>query len=159
MHAAYETGLDTARARRAAKKALFGFDSEPVRIGRYTVTGRLGTGGMGVVYSARDEDLDRDVAVKVIRRDRLERDAPAEQVRLAEEAKALAALSHPNVVEVFDIGSFEDGLYVAMELVRGRSLAQWLSDNPGGALAPGPRDADRCRPRDRGSPRRGHGPP
>ena len=89
-------------------------------IGRYVVLDRLGIGGMGVVYRAYDPDLDRRVALKLVREQ--SEDTTARMVR---EAQALAKVSHPNIVQVFDVGVFADTVFIAMELVEGRTLAQW----------------------------------
>jgi eukaryotic-like serine/threonine-protein kinase len=89
-------------------------------IGRYVVLDRLGQGGMGVVYRAYDPDLDRRVAIKLVRD--LHDDATA---RLIREAQALAKVSHPNIVQVFDVGLAGDDVFIAMELVVGRTLSQW----------------------------------
>jgi tetratricopeptide (TPR) repeat protein/predicted Ser/Thr protein kinase len=94
------------------------------RIGRYVIEKRLGAGGMGVVYAARDSELARDVALKIVR-PRAEVDAM--QARLRREAKAMARLSHPNVVPVFDIGAHEGQLFIAMELVDGETLRSWVA--------------------------------
>lgn len=97
----------------------------PKRIAHYRVGEKLGEGGMGVVFSARDEVLERDVAVKLLRADRT--DARAKE-RMLREAKALAKLSHPNIVPIYGAGE-EDGLvYLAMELVEGRSLREVRDD-------------------------------
>ena len=89
--------------------------------------GSLGAGGMGQVFEARDRELDRKVAVKV-----LHQHGPATekaQARLLREAQALAKISHPNVVSVYDVGRDELGeVYIAMEFVRGGTLAAWLQD-------------------------------
>ena len=103
--------------------------TEPVverNYGKYTVTGVLGRGGMGVVYRAKDPDLERDVAVKVLRRP-AEATGDGDRARLLREAKALARLSHPNVVSVFDVGDAGGELYVAMELIEGHDLRTWLA--------------------------------
>jgi tetratricopeptide (TPR) repeat protein/predicted Ser/Thr protein kinase len=94
------------------------------RIGRYVIARRLGAGGMGVVYAARDSELARDVALKIVR-PRAEVDAM--QARLRREAKAMARLSHPNVVPVFDIGTHDGQLFIAMELVDGETLRSWVA--------------------------------
>jgi tetratricopeptide (TPR) repeat protein/predicted Ser/Thr protein kinase len=94
------------------------------RIGRYVIERRLGAGGMGVVYAARDSELARDVALKIVR-PRAEVDAM--QARLRREAKAMARLSHPNVVPVFDIGTHDGQLFIAMELVAGETLRSWVA--------------------------------
>ncbi len=94
------------------------------RIGRYVIERRLGAGGMRVVYAARDSELARDVALKIVR-PRTEVDAM--QARLRREAKAMARLSHPNVVPVFDIGAHDGQLFIAMELVAGETLRSWVA--------------------------------
>jgi tetratricopeptide (TPR) repeat protein len=91
--------------------------STPAAIGRFEVVGVLGRGGMGVVYDARDPDLDRPVAIKLI----LDPDA-SHSLRLVREAQALAMLQHPNVVAVHEIGHHAGQIYVAMEKVDGQSL-------------------------------------
>jgi predicted Ser/Thr protein kinase len=78
---------------------------------------------MGFVYVGRDEQLRRDVAIKVLRS---ERNSDRDRARLEREAHALAALSHPNVVPVFEVGDHEGRLFIAMELVDGDSLRTWL---------------------------------
>ncbi|MCH9681695.1 MAG: protein kinase, partial [Deltaproteobacteria bacterium] len=105
---------------------LFDAQVEPQRIGRFVLLGRLGEGGMGVVYAAYDERLDRKVAVKVLR----SHTTPADDVahlRLVQEARAMARLSHPNVVAVHEVGTHDDEVYIAMEYVRGESLDRWLA--------------------------------
>jgi len=87
--------------------------------GRYSILSELGEGGMGTVYLAHDRMLDREVALKVHR-------AGSGNDRLHREAIAMAKLAHPNVVTVFEIGSVDDRLYVAMEYVRGQTLRGWL---------------------------------
>lgn len=100
-------------------------------VGRYVIRERIGAGGMGEVFAARDAELDRDVALKLIHADR--RQSSAEDVtqreceRLRAEAQALARLSHPNVVHVYEVGRHEPGgrMFLAMELVDGPTLAKW----------------------------------
>ncbi len=105
---------------RAALVAVFGAPPEREKIGRYIVGKRLGSGGMGVVYQARDPELQREVAIKM-----LYRGAPAE--RLRREAQALARLAHPNVVAVYDVGEHETQTFIAMALVDGETLRRWLA--------------------------------
>jgi tetratricopeptide (TPR) repeat protein/predicted Ser/Thr protein kinase len=93
--------------------------------GRYVIEAVLGRGGMGTVYLARDRTLDRDVALKLHR-------AGSGSDRLQREALAMAKLAHPNVVTVFEIGSVDDRMYVAMEYVRGETLRGWLRAAPRG---------------------------
>lgn len=86
---------------------------------------KLGQGGMGMVFAAYDPELDRKVAIKLIRDDR---DCNEEQrARTRREAQSMAKLSHPNVVQVFEVGEHEGQLFVAMEFVRGRTLGAWLA--------------------------------
>ncbi len=95
-------------------------------IGRYVVLDRLGTGGMGVVYTAYDPELDRRLAVKLLQ---VEFGAAHGQKGLLREAQAMARLSHPNVVAVHDVGTFgANRVFVAMELVKGRTLREWMTE-------------------------------
>ena len=94
-----------------------------MEFGRYKIVHRIGSGGMGTVYSAFDPTLDRTVALKVLH-DKVE-NADAEQ-RLLREAQAMARLSHPNVVTVHDAGMKDGRPYVAMEFVDGYDLRTWL---------------------------------
>ncbi len=98
-------------------------------LGRYTVRGLLGRGGMGEVYLAHDPELDRLVAIKVIRTGVAER-SPEARARFQREAQAMARLSHPNVVTVYDVGTTGDTVYVAMERIVGPTLADWLAERP-----------------------------
>ncbi|MCH9684796.1 MAG: serine/threonine protein kinase, partial [Deltaproteobacteria bacterium] len=95
-------------------------------IGRFVVLGTLGHGGMGTVYDAFDRTLDRRVAVKVLKPDV----APQQEQRLLREALALAQLSHPNVVQVYEIGEADGRAFVAMELVEGQTLRRWSTADP-----------------------------
>lgn len=97
-------------------------------VGRYLILDRVGEGGMGVVYSAHDPELDRKVALKLLRPDRTGAAAEEHRVRLQREAQAIARLSHPNVVAVYDTGTFGDQVFVAMELLEGRTLRRWLQE-------------------------------
>lgn len=99
------------------------------RIGRFSILGELGAGGMGRVYAAYDPSLDRRIALKLLH-------DPGDEEhrrRLVLEAQALARLDHPNVVTVHDVGAHEGGLFIAMEFVSGGTLKQWLAANPVGS--------------------------
>jgi eukaryotic-like serine/threonine-protein kinase len=97
-------------------------------VGRYLILDRIGSGGMGVVYSAFDPELDRKVALKLLRPDRGVSSGEPGRLRLLREAQAIARLSHPNVVAVYDAGSFGRQVFVAMELVEGSILRRWLEE-------------------------------
>ena len=89
---------------------------------RYTVLGFLGQGGMGLVLAAYDARLDRRVALKLLRRREDGSGGGEEQARLVREAQAMARLSHPNVVAVYDSGTLEDAsLFIAMEYLEGQA--------------------------------------
>ena len=90
------------------------------RIGRYTITGTLGEGGMGIVYSALDPQLDRSVAIKTLRSASPD---PTARERLAREARTAAAINHPAICQLYEIGEDDGVLYLAMELLEGESLA------------------------------------
>ena len=117
-------GCDACRALLAESvRAAFPSESAPEG-GRYQIVRPIGAGGMGVVYEARDLELHRPVALKMLRPSG---DAAALRERLLGEARAMARLSHPNVLAVHDVGTNGDGVFLAMELVGGRTLTAWLS--------------------------------
>jgi len=95
-------------------------------IGRYLVVHRLGQGGMGVVYAAYDAELDRKVALKLLR----PRAVAGSQGhnRLLREAQAMAKVSHPNVIAIHDVGSFGNQVFMAMDLVEGGTLSKWAKE-------------------------------
>lgn len=95
-------------------------------IGRYRLTGVLGRGGFGVVYEAHDSELHRRVAIKAL----LTGADPANAASLRNEARALASLSHPNVVQVYDVVEASGRVYLVMELVRGETLRDWQRAAP-----------------------------
>ncbi|MEA2604056.1 MAG: eukaryotic-like serine/threonine-protein kinase [Acidobacteriota bacterium] len=98
-------------------------------VGRYVVLERIGAGGMGVVYAAYDPELDRKVALKLLRPDRAGAAGEA-ALRLQREAQAIARLSDPHVVAVYDAGTLGEQVFVAMEFVEGRTLREWLKAEP-----------------------------
>ena len=100
-------------------------------LGRYTIIRRLGAGGMGIVYLAFDPELDRRVAVKLLQTPAAAAgsEGPA---RLVREAQVMAKLSHPNVITVFDVGTFGNDVFVAMEYVKGVTLREWWQSAPRG---------------------------
>jgi hypothetical protein len=100
-------------------------------LGRYTVLERIGQGGIGEVFAAHDPELNRIVAAKMLRPG-LAGQSPEARARFQREAQAMARLSHPNVVAVYDVGSVGDRVYVAMERVEGPTLEAWLAERPRG---------------------------
>ena len=106
---------------------------DPTVIGRYFVLGRLGKGGMGVVYAAYDPELDRKVAIKLICGE-----ADPDRVRrshemLRREAQALAKLAHPNIVAIHDVDTHAGQVFVAMEFVVGRTMRSWWEERSPGS--------------------------
>jgi serine/threonine protein kinase len=100
------------------------------RVGRYLVLSSIGAGGMGVVFAAYDPQLDRKVALKLLRAN-LGANAQEARTRLKREAQAIAQLNHPNVVGVYDVGTTDVGdVYIAMEFVEGDTLTTWLKRWP-----------------------------
>jgi tetratricopeptide (TPR) repeat protein len=97
------------------------------KIDRYVVLETVGAGGMGVVYAAYDPELDRKVALKLLRPGTAGTiGATGASARLLREAQAMAKLSHPNVITVHDVGTYQDQVFVAMEYVEGPTLREWL---------------------------------
>ena len=98
------------------------------KVGRFEIRSKIGAGGMGEVYRARDEKLNRDVAIKVLpttlseNEDRLR--------RFEQEAQAAGALNHPNILAVYDVGTYEASPYIVAELLEGQSLKERLADGP-----------------------------
>ncbi|PYQ42883.1 MAG: hypothetical protein DMF77_11505 [Acidobacteria bacterium] len=102
-------------------------EAVPERIGHYAIARKLGQGGMGVVYAARDERLERTVAVKTM--SSLAHDETARK-RFWREARAAASVNHPNVCHIYEIGEHGDELFIAMELLEGEALAERLRQGP-----------------------------
>ncbi len=110
------------------QRSLFAGAEDPLRVGRFVVIERLGTGASGVVYAAYDPQLDRRIALKLLRADaELGDEAHA---RLQREAQALARLSHPHVVAIHDVGDLDGRVFIAMELLAGGTLRQWAAAQP-----------------------------
>src|SRR5574340_470608 len=91
------------------------------RFSHYVIEQKLGEGGMGVVYRARDEKLQRDVALKFL--GALPTGSSASHERVLQEARAISALNHPNICTVYEVGEVEGKPYIAMEFVEGRPLS------------------------------------
>lgn len=107
------------RAARTSDERLSPF----ARFGRYVILGQIGEGGMGLVYAAYDPELDRKIAIKLVR---VVGDETA-AARLVREAQAMARVSHPNLITVYEVGQVDDEVYITMEFVRGVPLNRWLA--------------------------------
>jgi serine/threonine protein kinase/tetratricopeptide (TPR) repeat protein len=107
--------------------ATLAAESLPARIGHYAITGKLGQGGMGIVYAARDDRLERAVAIKTM--SSLTGDEAARK-RFWREARAAASVNHPNVCQLYEIGEDNGELFIAMELLEGEALAERLKRGP-----------------------------
>ncbi len=120
----HDDDIGDAASRARLKAKMFGLRLDAPKIGPYAILKVLGEGGMGTVYSAYDDRLDRRMAVK-----RLKPSVRSDlQPRMLREAQALAKLSHPNVVPVYEVGTHQGQLYFAMEYVRGATLHRWQQD-------------------------------
>jgi len=100
------------------------------RVDRYQILGAVGRGGMGEVYAAYHPDLDRRIALKVVAES--SEGSAERRARLLREARTIARLSHPNVVAVYDAGTVDDRVYIAMEFVEGETVDAWLRSKPRG---------------------------
>ncbi len=126
-------GLETQRLRAAIGSRLFGEPTEATpttKIGRHTLLEPLGSGGMGVVYTAYDPQLDRRVAIKVLHAGASEAKRERASRRLLAEAQAMAKLNHPNVIAVHDAGVEDGRVFVAMEFVDAGTLGSWCEQHP-----------------------------
>lgn len=109
------------------RSRLFQRESPPETVGRYELRDRIGSGAGGVVYSAYDPELKRELAIKILHEDAGgEEDTTHLAARLRREARALAQLSHPHVLPIYDVGEDGQRVFIAMELVDGTDLRQWL---------------------------------
>ncbi|HWM84660.1 MAG TPA: tetratricopeptide repeat protein [Kofleriaceae bacterium] len=134
------SGLEETQAQESAPTAVdlvsprrsdAGHPAPGTRIDRYVIERPLGAGGMGAVSLADDPELKRKVCLKLLRPELLDPgDTQATRARLLREAQAMAQISHANVVAVFDIGTYEGKVFIAMEYIEGWDLAQWLRLEP-----------------------------
>jgi eukaryotic-like serine/threonine-protein kinase len=128
----------TARMRWDGTYERAGGVEQPFCVGRFIVLDVVGAGGMGLVYAAYDPELDRKIAVKVVRAAGFTGPrASAGRSRLMREAQVMARLSHPNVVTVHDVGVVDDAVFIAMEFVDGVTLRTWLQGQTSDATEPG----------------------
>jgi serine/threonine protein kinase len=132
------TKLDVGRPRSCSGELAIGaaeplpeIPERPTTLGRFKLIRRIGSGAMGVVYEGLDAELDRRVALKVLRPEVEAQGSLQARSRMMREAQALARLRHPNVTMVYEVGTSEAGaLFIAMELVEGRTLGRWLRSRP-----------------------------
>jgi hypothetical protein len=115
--------------RARAEAALFGDVPAPVKVGRFTILERAGAGGMGVVWSAWDPELNRGVALKLATAG----DSQA-RARARDEGQALAKLSHPHVVPIYDVLDAPEGVFLVIELVRGKTLREYAKEGSVAAI-------------------------
>lgn len=106
---------------------MFGRQTPAPRFGRFELRARIGRGGMGIVYEAWDPQLERAVAIKVVDTGDL---GEAARERALREARSLAKLAHPNVITVHEAGLVGQQVWIAMELVEGSTMRQWLQREP-----------------------------
>ena len=98
-------------------------------VSRYVLAGVIGAGAAGIVYRAYDPELRREIALKLLRAGPSRGPAPLKE-RLLREAQAMARLSHPNVVSVYDVGTYGSKIFIVLELVKGQNLTEWLDETP-----------------------------
>jgi TolB-like protein/tetratricopeptide (TPR) repeat protein/predicted Ser/Thr protein kinase len=117
----------TAASRSIPQSGVADSDAIPSRIGHYVIRQKLGAGGMGVVYAAHDDRLERSVALKMMLT--LDHDDTARK-RFWREARAAASINHPNVCQISEVGEASGQLFIAMELLEGEPLTEQLSNGP-----------------------------
>ena len=116
--------IESTRLYQSIKARLFETGDGPLRVGALRLIRRLGAGGMGEVFLAHDDELDRPVALKLVHAKLSHERRFGERMR--REARALAKLAHPNVVHVYEVGEHEGRIYLAMEYIEGRNLGEWI---------------------------------
>jgi len=126
------TPAPTSESTPISRDSAFGLDVGTIVDGTYRVLGELGRGGMGVVFLARDERLERSVALKLIRPELL--DAGDLRERFLSEARAMARVCHPNVLPIYALGEHERMPYFVSELVEGQTVEHWLDSHEEGVL-------------------------
>ncbi len=129
IEALAETGVDPdylekQRVANDVRAKLFGAKAPTITIGRFQVVDKIGAGAMGVVYAALDPDLNRKVAIKLVQHGR--GNSERQRLRMLREAQALARLSHPNVVTIYEVGTYDGQVFIAMEFVEGENITEWL---------------------------------
>ena len=120
----------TAAGVERVRSRLFGTEIPPSAMGRYILLAQIGKGGLGEVFVAYDPELDRRVAIKLVRTDVARHSDIDLSALLQHEARVLARLSHPNVVSVYDTGKHAGDVFLVMELVDGETLVRWANREP-----------------------------
>ncbi|WP_225409994.1 serine/threonine-protein kinase [Stigmatella hybrida] len=123
------TGKSSVKHRRPASDESSRFSKaleQGTRIDRYVLLKAVGQGGMGTVYAAYDPELDRKVALKLLRPDKEGEEGSEGRARLLREAQAMARISHPNVITVHDVGTFGAQVFITLEFIQGQTLREWL---------------------------------
>src|SRR5690242_17595797 len=121
-----QTTIDSTMAEGTASEATAVAGFEGIDLGRFRALATLGQGGMGVVIIAHDPSLDRRVAIKLLRgRVWARGEAGVARARLQREAQAMARVSHPHVVTVYEVGGDQDATFIVMELVEGENARRW----------------------------------
>ncbi len=115
---------DAQRVFAEVSSKLFGVQADPARVGRFVLLEKIGSGGMGVVYSAFDPELQRRVALKLLHNDGRGESGSAS---LLQEARALASLQHPNIAAIYEVGTVDDSIFLAMEYVDGVTVQSWAT--------------------------------
>ncbi|MCB9642473.1 MAG: protein kinase [Myxococcales bacterium] len=107
-------------------------DHQPPKVGRYRLGELLGAGGMGMVYAAFDEELERKVAIKLLRPDVTDPEMREfHKARMIREARLLASLSHPRILTIYEVDTWNDQIFLAMQHIDGMNMRQWMEDrNP-----------------------------
>ncbi|MCR9165363.1 MAG: tetratricopeptide repeat protein [bacterium] len=121
--------VDAARALAKVSANLLGAADSEAKFGRFTLLEQVGAGAMGTVYAALDPELDRRIAIKLLKSE-LDESQPRARARMRREARALAKLNHPNVASVYEVGQVDERAFIAMEFVDGRALDVWMEDRP-----------------------------
>jgi tetratricopeptide (TPR) repeat protein/predicted Ser/Thr protein kinase len=126
---AHVDSLDAARALANVSANLFGKSNPHSEFGRFALVEQVGAGAMGTVYSAFDPELDRKIAIKILKGE-LDESQQRARARMRREARALAKLNHPNVASVYEVGQIDERVFIAMEFVEGRPLDVWMEGRP-----------------------------
>ncbi len=121
--------VDAARALAKVSAGLFGTADDGAQFGRFSLLEQVGAGAMGTVYAAFDPELDRKIAIKLLKGE-LDESQQRARARMRREARALAKLNHRNVASVYEVGQVDERVFIAMEFVDGQPLDAWMEERP-----------------------------